>query len=265
MTVVVLAVVAGAGAAARADVFSSAPAASAGYQLVYTLPVPSGNAAYNTAAIPYSVNNSANFGPAVGQANFSRVAYFLELAGSTTATRPNGFVFISFDRPAIFVDGGDLGVPSNGPNGSGIATNTAVANMNVVSNVAGVTTGSGLAGGKLEFWPSNFSVGANATFDHDDDGFNTGSGHGSMQIHNTAVPQTLMAYNDWGGNAPGNLASEIGIGNNPGPDGFTDWVFGDSGNLYTVRNMQILVQVVPEPTSLAALAMSGVLLRRRRA
>lgn len=60
-----------------------------------------------------------------------RVAYYLELSGSTDPNRPNGYVYISFDVPAIFVDADDIGVPSNGSNGSGIATNTTVTNMNI--------------------------------------------------------------------------------------------------------------------------------------
>ena len=219
----------------HADVFTNVPEA-AGYQLVYTLPIPAQQGAYNTDAIPYSVNN-AGMWPG---GTFTRVAYYLELSGSTDPTRPNGYVFVSFDRPAVFANGGSLGVPSNGPNGSKIVTNTTVVNMNVVSNIQGVITGTGLPGGKIEFWPGNYAVGANGVFDYDDDGFNGGNGHGSMQIHNAAAGQTLIGYSDWGGNAPGD-PSEIGAGPNTGA-GDPDWTFSNTGTTYTVRSMQILVK-----------------------
>ncbi|MEK7952548.1 sialate O-acetylesterase [Luteolibacter soli] len=219
---------------ASADVFTNVPAA-AGYQLVHSLPVPAIQGSFNTTAIPYDVDNSSNW--ATG--SFSRVAYYLELAGSTDPTRPNGYVFVSFDRPAALANGKQLGVPSNGPNGTRVVTNTTVTNMTVISNIPGIQNGNGLAGGRLEFWPSGYAQGVNGVFDYDDNGFNGTSGHGSMQIHNAAAAQTLIGYSDWGGNTPG-TPSEIGAGPNQGA-GQPDWTFSDSGTTYTTRLLQVLV------------------------
>ncbi len=240
---------------ASADVFSSVPQA-AGYQLVYSLPIPATQGAYNTGAIPYALDQSANW----PMANFSRVAYYLELSGSTDPTRPNGFVFVSFDRPQVFGNGKKLGVPSNGPNGSHVATNTAVTDMTVISNIPGVQNGSGLAGGKLEFWPSSYTVGANGVFDHDDAAWDATSGYGSMQIHNAAAGQTLLAYNDWGGNSPGS-SSEIGAGVNPGL-GSPDWTFSDSGTAYTTRLLQVLVLPGPDDTPVPPAPPGGAVFQR---
>lgn len=233
------------GGVAQADVFTNVPEAS-GYSLVYTLDIPSGQVSYNNTAIPYTVNNSALF----TAGTFDRVAYYLELTNNAGLTT---FVYASFDRPVVFVDGGDLGVPSNGPNGSGIATTTTVTNMNVVSSAAGITTGTGLTGGKLEFAPSNYGAGPDGVFNHNDSSFSTTSGFGSMQIHNTNVPQTLFAYNGWGSTN----TADLGIGNRP--TGEPDWTFAGNTGSYTVRSLQILARVnaaAPEPASAALLALT---------
>jgi hypothetical protein len=250
-------------AAARADVFSNVAEAS-GFSLVYTLPVPAFNASFDNGPIPYTVDNSSLVVPG----SFTRVAYYLELAGSADSTRPNGFVYVSFDSPAVFGGlGSKIGVPSVGPNGSGVATNTTVTNMNVFSNSGVVTTGTGFSDGKIEFWPSNYG----GSFQDNDGGFdgtaNPGDQHGSMQIHHTSPYQTLFGYSDWGGNnvGSGNNPSELGIGTNTG-GGFNDWTFSDSGTTYTVRSLQILVNaaLIPEPASLSLLGLGGLALLRRR-
>ena len=217
---------------AGADVFTNVPEA-AGYQLVHTLPIPVNQGSYNTNAIPYTANSAAAF----PTGTFTRVAYYLELSGSTDPTRKNGYVFVSFDRPPALPNGNSVGVPSNGPNGTKIVTNTTVTNMNVVSNVQGVITGTGLPGGKIEFWPSNYAPGANGVYDYDDDQFNSSNGYGSMQVHNVAAGQTLIAYNSWGNNNVG----DVGMGPNPGA-GDPDWTFSNSASAYTVRTLQVLVK-----------------------
>jgi len=112
--------------------------------------------------------------------------------------------------------------------------------MNVVSNIPGIVTGTNFSGGKLEFWPSSYDVGANGKYDYDDTAFTNSNGWGSMQIHNAASAQTLIGFSDWGGVAPGE-PSEIGAGNNPGA-GDPEWTFSNSGTTYTVRRLQVLVK-----------------------
>jgi len=102
---------------AKADVFSDVPEASA-YNLVLALDIPAIQGANNTNPVPYSVDNRSSVSPG----SFERVAYYLELGGSTNPTRPNGFVYVSLDRPAVLINGASLGVPSNGSNGSRIVS-----------------------------------------------------------------------------------------------------------------------------------------------
>src|SRR6185369_4373873 len=76
-----------------------------------------------------------------------------------------------------------------------------VTNMNVLSNVAGIVTGTGITTGNVEFWPSNYTQANDygvpnasaAAYDFGDGGAGTAQGHGSMQIHNYGAQQTLFS------------------------------------------------------------------------
>ena len=93
--------------------------------------------------------------------------------------------------------------------------------MNVASNVPGIVTGTGLPGGNIEFWRSNYATdnlagvpNANAaTYDCGDNagGPSGGGTYGSFQLHNHDALQTLFAYNRWN---DGVTQSDLGIGNN---------------------------------------------------
>ena len=104
--------------------------------------------------------------------------------------------------PAFTTEAGKLGVPVLG---TGAEFQTGVAGMTVASNVAGILTGTNLAG-NLEFWPRDALAtrpvslpGANDTlFDFGDTP--TAGNYGSMQLHNSTAGQTLFAFNNWGGN-----------------------------------------------------------------
>jgi hypothetical protein len=230
------------GGTAMADVFSNVPEA-AGYQLVYTLPIPGAAAFKNTTPVPYSVNNAASVG------SFDRVAYYMELDNGSGLR----WVYASMD--AFEPVASRIGLPHNVDNP--VIHRQVVSNMNVsASSGVNVTPGTGIQTGYLEMWPSNYggNVGpliptGGSDFDWNDTGGDIVAGHGSFQIHNYDVDgagpgtagQTVFGYNNWGGNG-GN--SDLGIGtntdltNNKRPD----WTFSSSAPTYTVKNLQVLAR-----------------------
>ena len=203
---------------------------SFGYQLVYSLPIPAGG---NVNSLVYSANYSADVG------TFTRVAYYLELQTGTATPK---FVWASMD--AFTTDIGKIGVPTAA---SGASFQQNVTNLNVVSNVAGLVTGTGLTGGNIEFWPGDYTPGnaagvpnaSAAAYDFGDTRVGGGS-YGSMQVHNhdSAAQQTLFAFNHWGA-ASGSNGFGLGIGNQPG--GSPDWTFADNSAVYSHRVLHVFV------------------------
>jgi lysophospholipase L1-like esterase len=203
---------------------------SSDYTLVYSLDLPN-SANYTTGLVPYSTDNSAIIGP------FSRIAYYLELQ------RPDEdlqYLWVSMDA---FTNRADkLGVPTFL---SGAVFQKTVNNMNVVCNVPGVTNGTGLTTGNIEFWPWNYSggnalgiPGANgSTYDFGDTCSYSGN-YGCMQVHNYGAKQTLFAFNHWNGATP-----QIGIGNYSGAQ--PDYTTVDNASTYTIKSMQVLVLCDP--------------------
>jgi hypothetical protein len=235
----------------------------------------------------YNTDNSAaiNATIAAGGLHIARVAYYMELSGATNGNDVNGHAFVSFDT--ISSNANQLGVPTTQ---SGEFYQQNVAHMDVISNVPGVQTGTNLPGGNIEFWPSNYGQGLNGAsppngdpnlFDFGDSGGDKSNGFGSMQIHNHALTtpdihtgntgQTIIAFNQWGAGG----GNDLGIGNQAGPysAGQTnpDWTFRSNVGQYNggVTDIQVLVQLVPEPSSfiLCGLGAVGLLVtacRRRR-
>ena len=217
-------------------VFANVPEAG-DYKLVYQLTVPSASPRWNVNAIPYSINE-ARF----GEWQFDRVAYALELDGN--------WVWASFDRHTHLLS--QIGVPTLSVTSTPFQQ--MVGNMNVWSNVAGVTTGSGITTGNIEFWGGNYEVtndfnipnASATTYDFGDK--MTSGGHGSMQIHNHGASQVVMAYNNWGSNS--GQTSDTGIGNNPNagsagvPSGTQgpDWTFTSSASAYATRKLYVLAR-----------------------
>lgn len=209
---------------------------SSGYTLVQSLDVPA-LATYGAAAVPYSVDNRAYVGP------FDRVAYYVELQ-----TPSGDLQYLWASLNSFTSDVNKLGVPTAA---SGAFFQQAVAGMTVVSNVAGITTGSGLAG-NLEFWPTNYNAlngaavsGASDTlFDFGDTA--TPGSYGSMQLHNAAAGQTLFAFNNWGGTATATNV-DIGIGNGTGAN--PDWTFANNGGAYSIKTIQVLARTTGDATA----------------
>ena len=223
---------------------------STGYTLAYSLDIPT-LASYGTAAAAYSVDNRNGIGP------FTRVAYYLELQSGTGDLQ---YVWASVE--AFTADTGKIAVPTLA---TGAVFQQGVTGMNVVTNVPGVSSGTGLAG-NIEFWPTNYQAnnsagvaGASETlYDFGDQP--TPGGYGSMQLHNTGAAQTVFAFNNWGGTGVQGDA-DIGIGTDPAPvSNGLDWTFHHNAAGYIVKTLQVLVQTTGDltpPTMTAAKASFG--------
>ncbi len=232
-----LQVVVGGPSRAPEHVLANAPEL-AGYTHVYTKAL-STDDDYKTSAVDYDIDSSGT----VADGSFDRVAYYLEL--------DDQWICVSFDAEGFTDQADKIGIPDLA---SGEFYQQDVTNMNVASNVEGIVTGTGLSGGNIEFWATNYgtSNGANvpgasgSTYDFGD-AYNSGD-YGSMQIHNHEAGQTLFAYNAWGGTT---RTSDLGIGNRS--TDHPDWTFSGNAGSYTVKNLYIFVHPVPEPSSLALL------------
>lgn len=207
---------------------------SADYSLVYSIDLPN-DANYASVSPQYAIDTHHLVGP------FDRVAYYVELQ---TALGGLQYAWVSAD--AFTDDAGKIGIPSSS---TGAIFQQGLTNMNIVSNVAGVSTGNGIAG-QIEFWPTNYSApnGAGVTgasgalYDFGDTRTETGR-YGSMQIHNVAAAQTVFAFNNWGSaKTPTDPAQNIdlGIGNGTGEN--PDWTFAQNGANYTIKSIQVLVR-----------------------
>jgi len=196
------------------------------YQLVYDLDLGKLGAQIN-----YEADNHGKV-----QKPFDRIAYFLELQG---ADRNTQYLYVSMD--AFTETLGKLGVPTVQ---SGAHFQQNVANMNVYSNVKGIVTGTGLAGGNIEFWPNNYGPANSANvlqasaqvWDFGDEPSGPADGYGSMQVHNHDAKQTLFAVNHW---KEGDRA-DVGIGNQA--KGNPDWTFAGNAGSYKAKRLRVLVR-----------------------
>ena len=207
-----------------------------GFRRVYTLDIPvTGN--FNGSLSAYTHISSR---PSEA---FDRIAYYAELVTSGGATQ---YVWAAMN--AFTADETKIAVPTFA---SGEVYQQVVTNLDVASNVGGIVTGTGMTGGNIEFWPSNYGTANAIGIDNADglaydfgDSRDTGGGYGCMQIHNSGASQTLFAMNNFGGDG-GTLC--IGIGNNPG--GSPDWTFAENAGNYTSRKLHILVHPTPVPAA----------------
>jgi hypothetical protein len=215
--------------AVPSSIVSNVPEASS-YGIVYQLDIPASNANYANNAISYALDNTS-----ASSTNHTRVAYYMELDGD--------WVWVSMDD---FASGNltSLGIPKGSTNN--VIWDQTVSNMNIYSNKSGITTGQNITTGNIEIWSQCYTQGANsslsptgssATFDFDDTRQTSPDCHGSFQVHNYGVQQTLFGYNKF----PANSEQELGIGNNPGSSGHPDWTFQQNSNSYNTRKLYIMV------------------------
>ncbi|WP_044250674.1 sialate O-acetylesterase [Rhodopirellula sp. SWK7] len=196
-----------------------------GYEIVYDLDL-----SKLGEDIHYDVDNSDSI------ESFDRIGYLLELASVDGAERT---LFVSMDAFTDEVE--KIGVPTFA---SGAHFQCSVESLDIYSNVDGITTGTGLETGNIEFWPNNYGPSndskvkgaSNQLYDTGDSPSTPVNGYGSMQVHNFGAKQTLFAINKW--NA-GNKA-DIGIGNSNGDT--RDWTFTGNANSYDSKRLRVYVR-----------------------
>ncbi|RRJ95266.1 sialate O-acetylesterase [Opitutaceae bacterium TAV4] len=184
------------------------------------------------AEVNYLVNDTARL-----SGKLRRVAYFLH---TVNARGEASYAFVSMDP--FTTDLKKIGVPTKN---SGARFQQSVQNLDVKSNVPGVKTGA-FKQGNIEYWDCNYGPqnasripGASETAYDFGDRFDTAKspGYGSMQIHNTAEKQTILAYNKW----ESGKNCDLGIGNQPA--GQPDWTFSSSGKTLQAAQLLVLVEM----------------------
>jgi serine/threonine protein kinase len=199
------------------------------YQLVYDL-----NLAKLARDIVYDDDQSAKI-----TRPFDRIAYFIELKRNGGERQ---YLYVSMI--AFTSDIKKVGVPAFT---TGATFQQNVSDMNVFSNVAGIVTGTAITGGNIEFWPNNYNPvnskkvpnADSGKYDWGDNITDPVDGYGSMQVHNHIAKQTLFAINHW---RQGKKA-DIGIGNNPNPNGNPDWTFIGNAETYVEKRLRVLVRL----------------------
>ncbi|WP_433347933.1 sialate O-acetylesterase [Micromonospora sp. CA-111912] len=168
---------------------------------------------------------------------FDRVGYCLELTG------PAGPKWVWTALEPFTADARRLGPPGR----DGRIVRQRVNDVEVATNVAGLSTGTGLPG-YLEMWPNSYGPGSSgqvsgasgARYDADDDVF-PAVGYGSFQVHlvggtrpSPVAPQTVLAVNGFTSNA---APLSLGIGTAPGDR--PDWTFAANATEFTQRRLTV--------------------------
>ncbi|RAO17961.1 hypothetical protein MED15_03304 [Micromonospora noduli] len=168
---------------------------------------------------------------------FDRVGYCLEL------DRPTGRQWVWTAMAPFTDDVNRLGLPDR----SDPIVRQRVADLEVATNVPGLTTGTGLTG-YLEIWPNSYrpiasrQIPAASTQKYDaDDDPQIADFYGSFQVHRVAanrpaaeVPQTILAVN---GFTQRGRPLSLGIGS--APAGSSDWTFADNAGALGQRRLTV--------------------------
>lgn len=170
--------------------------------------------------------------------SFDRVAYCLELVDAKGESK---WAWASMDAFTDNIYNIALPTPDRGK-----MFQQKVANMNVYASAnAGVTTGSDIQTGNIEFWPSNYGggttfgdIGGSASaFDWDDNGGGTGEGYGSFQIHNWGAKQPVLAVNSFGSGGGEKVC--VGLGLNTTGTGEPDWTHAYNASNFAKRRLWV--------------------------
>jgi len=121
------------------DITNRVPEA-ADYMLVHTLLLPVANPNWNALPVPDAIDQRAFISKPL-----DRIGYFIELDSKWVWVSANAFT----------ADINRVGVPTSQ---SGALFQMPLTSMNVAASAgSGVVTGSGLSGGNIEFWPTDYA------------------------------------------------------------------------------------------------------------
>ncbi len=207
-----------------------------GYVEVYRIDIPVDASWGGSTPVPYTLDQTA------GAPEFDRAGYFLELGKADGSVQ---WVWASFAESGTAA--ASVGLPHS-TSLPAIRQRT-VDSLNVASNVAGVATGTAIAGGRVEMWTQASSMLNTASvvasdqytqrFDWGDSPDTTKPAAGSFQIHNPVAGQVVMAWNGW---AASGTADDVGIGTNATPINAPDWTDSANTAAYATRRLSIWVR-----------------------
>ena len=241
-----------------AEVSARVGAKADGYQIVYAADIPVGHDWGVARKVDYRLDERSDI-------PFDRAAFFMALTsqdGSAT-----NWIWVSMDKYTAGLSAHELSIPVCWDGAPG---RYLLANLEVDSNVSGVTTGTH-ATGVAELWDSDYyagrgdeSFGGSAdTYDWND-WWNTGNlnkplgeygQHGCFQFFATSgdltTGETLFAINHWGESF---ASMDVGIGTCPSSDpAHFDWSYENNAGQYGTRRIYAFVRPVStHPTDVPA-------------
>ncbi|MGC4937321.1 sialate O-acetylesterase [Kribbella sp. DT2] len=214
---------------------TSCDSAATGFTPVLQLDLPE-RGSYLNQTPPYSLDRTGEVG-----SNFDRVGYCVELNG------PDGPQWVWTAMEPFTATASRIGLPTR----PGELVRQRVGDLEVRSNVPGVTNGSGQTG-YLEMWPNQYQESASTqvanassiTFDTDDNPTSP-LGYGSFQVGqigaarpSSIAAKPVFAINTFTESANGLLS--LGIGTNL--SGQPDWTFASNANRYSQRRLTAYVR-----------------------
>ena len=235
------------------EVSSRVGAKAEGYQIVYAADIPMGHDWGVSRSVDYYLDGRSDI-------PFDRAAFFMELTSQDGVT--TNWVWVSMDKYSAGLSARELSIPVCWEGSPG---RFRLSNLDVDSNVPGITTGTRTTG-VAEIWESDYYSGRG------DDGF-AGSGdaydwndwwnwgnlgkvsgygvHGCFQFFATSddltTGETLFAVNHWGSEFD---YMDVGIGACPSSDpAHFDWSWEGNASQYGTRRIYAFVRPVPESST----------------